>query len=170
MYCLALFQCRSDQHYVHSNNRLGLYFVISHTMKMVLVWMLSTVYVVSFAQKKYTQGDVVKNFSAGQMLNYKTKTTTLSLLQSDVTILDFFGTWCAPCVKALPELQAYKNKFKEDVSILLVSTEAENKLTKFISSRQLFTQPPPSLRWLSPLRTSWTSGLCKATIPRARIT
>ena len=110
-------------------------------MKMVLVWMLSTVCVFSFAQKKYTQGDVVKNFSAGQMLNYKTKTTTLSLLQSDVTILDFFGTWCAPCVKALPHLSALQAKYPRQLSIVLISTEETIRLQDFMGKRKDFPLP-----------------------------
>ena len=93
------------------------------------------------AQTAYKTGDVVADFKIGKLLNYVSSSSSLKEIQANVTIIDFFGTWCAPCIKALPELAAYKTKFKEDISILLVSTETETKLTKFISSRQPFSFP-----------------------------
>ena len=93
------------------------------------------------AQTAYKTGDVVTNLPIAKMLNHTSASSTLKNIRQTITIIDFFGTWCAPCIKALPELAAYKTKFKEDISILLVSTEAEAKLLKFISSRQPFAFP-----------------------------
>ena len=94
-----------------------------------------------YSQNVYKAGDAVPNLKIAKLLNYVSTSSSLNKMNSTITIVDFFGTWCAPCIKALPELQAYKNKFKEDISILLVSTEAESKLAKFISSRQPFIFP-----------------------------
>ena len=93
------------------------------------------------AQTAYKTGDVATDLKIAKLLNYSSTSSSLNKIHSNITIIDFFGTWCAPCIKALPELAAYKLKFKEDISILLVSTEAETKLTKFISSRQPFVFP-----------------------------
>ena len=93
------------------------------------------------SQTAYKTGDVVSDLPIAKMLNHSSSSSTLKKIQHTITIIDFFGTWCAPCIKALPELAAYKNKFKDDISILLVSTEPEAKLTKFISSRQPFLFP-----------------------------
>lgn len=95
----------------------------------------------TYCQNGYKTGDVVADLKIAKLLNYTSTTSSLNKIHGTITIIDFFGTWCAPCIKALPELQAYKNKFKEDISILLVSTEAESKLSKFISSRQPFSFP-----------------------------
>lgn len=93
------------------------------------------------SQTAYKTGDIAADLSIAKMLNHTSSSSTLKKIQSSITIIDFFGTWCAPCIKALPELAAYKNKFKDDISIVLVSIEAEVKLTKFISSRQPFIFP-----------------------------
>ena len=93
------------------------------------------------SQSFYKTGDIVSDLSIGKMLNHTVSSSSLNKQKSIITIIDFFGTWCAPCIKALPELEAYKNKFKQDISILLVSTETESKLTKFISSRRPFIFP-----------------------------
>lgn len=93
------------------------------------------------AQKKYKAGDVVADIKISKILNHATTSSSLKKINSTITIIDFFGTWCAPCIKALPELATFKLKFKEDISILLVSTEPETKLAKFINSRQPFMFP-----------------------------
>ena len=92
-------------------------------------------------QNGYTTGAIVADLPNTRILNYPDSISSLSRLQSNITILDFFGTWCMPCLKALPELQAYKNKFKTDLSVILVSTETEEKLQRFISNHQPFSFP-----------------------------
>jgi thiol-disulfide isomerase/thioredoxin len=96
---------------------------------------------ISQAQNGYKAGETVTDIPAKKILNYSTSSASLKSLQADITIIDFFGTWCAPCLRALPELSNYKNKFGQDIAIILVSTEEEIKLTKFIATRQPFTFP-----------------------------
>jgi thiol-disulfide isomerase/thioredoxin len=93
------------------------------------------------AQEPYKQSDLVSDLPAAQILNYPASPASLKKLQGNITIIDFFGTWCAPCIKALPELKSYQEKFKDDIKVILVSTETKEKLSKFISSRQPFAFP-----------------------------
>ena len=95
----------------------------------------------SFSQTGYKTGDIVGDLKIAKLLNYSSTSSSLNKIHSNITIIDFFGTWCAPCLRALPELEAYKKRFKNDISILLVSIEAEGKLIKFISTKQPFAFP-----------------------------
>jgi thiol-disulfide isomerase/thioredoxin len=97
--------------------------------------------ITSFAQNGYRAGDAVADLQAKKILNYTTSSSSLKNLKGNITIIDFFGTWCVPCIKALPELTNYKNKFAADVNIFLVSNETEDKLNKFIGSRKPFALP-----------------------------
>ena len=73
------------------------------------------------AQQPYKQSDLVSDLAAAQILNYPSSSASLKKLQGNSTIVDFFGTWCAPCIKALPELNSYQEKFKDDVKVILVT-------------------------------------------------
>jgi thiol-disulfide isomerase/thioredoxin len=95
----------------------------------------------SLAQNGYKAGDTVADLQAKKILNYTASSSSLTNIKGNITIIDFFGTWCVPCIKALPELTHYKNKFAADVNIFLVSNEAEDKLNKFISNRKPFALP-----------------------------
>lgn len=93
------------------------------------------------AQDGYKTGDAVQDFPIKKLLNREKPATNFNELQDDITILDFFGTWCVPCIKALPHLVNIQEKFKDNVSIILVSNEEEARLQKFLAARKDFIFP-----------------------------
>ncbi len=92
-------------------------------------------------QTVYKTGQTVANFKASKILNYTTAVSTLDSLGGQLTILDFFGTWCVPCIKALPNLSQLQQKFNGKLSIILISTEEPGRLEKFIAARKGFSFP-----------------------------
>ena len=52
-------------------------------------------------------------------------------LNHDATIISFWATWCLPCQKEHPALQAMKEKLKDkDIQILAISTDSPRSLAK----------------------------------------
>jgi len=94
-----------------------------------------------FAQGGLKEGDAVQNLAIIKLLNSSKPLTSLAGLSNKVTVIDFFGTWCSPCLKALPHLREVKDQFKDELNIVLVSNESESQLTKFISARKDFAFP-----------------------------
>ena len=43
-------------------------------------------------------------------------------------LIDFWATWCGPCRKAIPELNALQSKFKDRVVVIGISDEPEAKV------------------------------------------
>ncbi len=107
-------------------------------MKKLLLIPLLYLSILTNAQKGYQAGEIVNDLALKKLLNAPDSPNSLNNIKSSITIIDFFGTWCAPCLRALPELEAYKKRFTKDISILLVSIESESKLEKFISNKQPF--------------------------------
>lgn len=51
---------------------------------------------------------------------------SLAGLKGKVVLLDFWGTWCVPCIKAMPEIQQIHNYFKgKEVEVIGISVETE---------------------------------------------
>ena len=129
-------------------------------MRALILLLLLMNAIFSFGQNGYITGARVADIPNTRILNYPDSSSSLTRLQSNITVIDFFGTWCMPCLKALPELQAYKNKFKNDLSILLVSTETEDKLQRFITNHQPFSFPV-----IVDINTEYTNAFQPASYP-----
>src|SRR5882762_2076406 len=46
-------------------------------------------------------------------------------------MIDFWATWCGPCRKAIPELNAFQKKFAGKLVVIGVSDETEEKVRAF---------------------------------------
>lgn len=64
------------------------------------------------------------------------ETIHLSELKGKRVILDFWATWCPPCVKEIPHfIQLYGETSREDLIIIGISNEAREKLEKFVEKK-----------------------------------
>ena len=64
------------------------------------------------------------------------KTTKLSDLRDKPVYLNFWATWCPPCVKELPHIQAKYEQSKDRIHFLAISVDSEQEApAQFISSK-----------------------------------
>lgn len=83
----------------------------------------------------------MSSFPIKKLLNFSAASSSFEAIKKDITIIDFFGTWCVPCIKALPHLKEVQEKYKDKLQVVLVSIEEEEKLKKFIGARSGFSFP-----------------------------
>lgn len=70
------------------------------------------------------------------------KKVTLSELRGKVVLADFWATYCIPCVKALPELEALQKKYGPDgFTVIGLSVDDRAALVTKASSRAKVTYP-----------------------------
>ena len=72
-----------------------------------------------------------------KILNSDKASARLSDFKTKVVILDFWGTWCSPCIEALPHLEDLQKSFKNDLKILTITDESEERINRFLKKRSL---------------------------------
>jgi thiol-disulfide isomerase/thioredoxin len=65
--------------------------------------------------------------------------TALNNAQIDadkMIVLDFWATWCAPCIASFPHLDSIQKSFQKNVQVIAVSDESPLKVAGFLEKRR----------------------------------
>jgi thiol-disulfide isomerase/thioredoxin len=77
-------------------------------------------------------GKTVKNFTTNA--TFSGKPFEFNSLKGKYVLMDFWGTWCGPCVKEMPKVKAYSEKYKDKLVILGINSgDTKDKIDKFIT-------------------------------------
>lgn len=67
------------------------------------------------------------------------KTVTISDFKGKVIVLDFWETWCGPCLRLMPTLDKLSKDYSEDFVVLAVSpgwSDTKEDVQKFVSENK----------------------------------
>ncbi|RLD52701.1 MAG: TlpA family protein disulfide reductase [Bacteroidetes bacterium] len=84
--------------------------------------------------------DIIKlseNSYNWQLKNSENLSVNFADFKGKVIFLNFWATWCPPCVGEMPEIQKLYDKYKDnsDIQFLLVTNEPIQKATDFVNKR-----------------------------------
>ncbi|WP_299549004.1 redoxin domain-containing protein [Seonamhaeicola sp.] len=70
-----------------------------------------------------------------EYLNVATnKIETLETYKGKMVLLNFWGTYCPPCIKEFPDLKALETRYSEDLVVIAISDEDPAKIKQFVSN------------------------------------
>jgi thiol-disulfide isomerase/thioredoxin len=89
-----------------------------------------------------------------ELIDADGKITNLKTSQGKVIVINFWATWCPPCVAEMPDFQKLYNQYKDEVEFYFISHDSFDKVTAFADKKKLqmpFYQPksnePKDLRY-----------------------
>ena len=93
----------------------------------------------------------------------------LNLKDDNVHVVNFWATWCAPCIKEMPHFEKLNVNYKDkNVDVLLVSLDFpfnyEKKLKPFINEKRLQSKvvaldDPDMNSWMPKVNEEWTGAI-----------
>lgn len=94
------------------------------------------IYTILIASNSYSNEAVIKNNKVKKVdiskLNFKTFNNKKINLSAPIVIINFWATWCRPCLEELPSLVALRKKFSEEKLSIIAINEDHEDITKNI--------------------------------------
>lgn len=134
--------------------------LISHIIAAIFISLITLPGFVN-AQERTADGIPVVDYEGLRPLLEKQNDTTY--------IINFWATWCAPCIKELPYFQQIHDKYIDDkIKVILVSLDFERQLESrvvpFLNKNKVTPEvvllsDPHSNTWIDKVSTEWSGGL-----------
>jgi len=77
-------------------------------------------------------GDTITDVAIKQMLFYKTPTARISDFKGKLLVLDFWATYCIPCIQELPRFDSLQRQFNDKIQVLPVTFQKKEVIVPFI--------------------------------------
>ena len=79
------------------------------------------------------------NFFDLETLDGKKVEVVDKLIKKKVILVNFWATWCPPCIKEIPDLINLKERFEREIEIIFVSVDANptKVIPKFLKKNEL---------------------------------
>lgn len=85
------------------------------------------------AQTKSLLDTQIPDIQFDKVLNSDLLSASLNTFADKAILLDFWATWCAPCIKAFDHLEALQKEFPDDLLVMTVTSEDEKRITQFLT-------------------------------------
>lgn len=76
-----------------------------------------------------------------KLTNESGDTFNFEEIKGKVTVINFWATWCPPCIAEMPSLQKLYSKYKDDVEFLFVTSSDTKEIIKAFKAKNNYTFP-----------------------------
>jgi thiol-disulfide isomerase/thioredoxin len=77
-------------------------------------------------------GDKLPDMLINHVLNHSSNTINTASYRGKLLIIDFWATWCSPCVTMIPKMEALQNTYKGKIQFLPVTLQPAGVVTTFM--------------------------------------
>jgi thiol-disulfide isomerase/thioredoxin len=77
-------------------------------------------------------GQMMPELTLTGVHNYKSNTLNLADLEAKLIIIDFWATWCSPCVAMIPKIDQLQQRYHGDIQFISVTYQKEEEVVSFM--------------------------------------
>lgn len=78
-------------------------------------------------------GNTIPDLTIKNIINYRVQSIKISEFKEKLLILDFWATWCSPCIASFSKQDSLQKKYSGDLMILPVTYEETEYVSKFLN-------------------------------------
>jgi uncharacterized protein (TIGR03435 family) len=104
-------------------------------MKKLLIFWLGLFLNISASHAQTLLGQPAPNIHFNTVLNGPQPSFTLAQLRGKVVVLEFWGTYCGPCLTAMPHLQELQRQFAGRLQVVAISADSPARLARYLQAR-----------------------------------
>lgn len=78
-------------------------------------------------------GDTVPDILVNHIINYPAQTAKISGFRGKLLLIDFWATWCAPCIFMIPKLDSLQKEYRDEIQILPVTNMHADEVSAFLA-------------------------------------
>jgi len=118
---------------------------------LTLIYVITGMAVMGEAQNQQSSNQAIPNFVAiGErapnielptIMNFPRASASLQDFKGKLLILDFWATYCPPCIISMPKLSELQKQFDDKIQVLLVGAEDEPMARKLFASKPQIQLP-----------------------------
>jgi len=71
-----------------------------------------------------------------ELLNKNSAIYNFKDTKEKVVLVNFWATWCPPCIAEMPSMQALYNDYKDKIEFVFVSNEKQETINKFLEKKE----------------------------------
>src|ERR1700754_2282005 len=86
--------------------------------------------------------ETLPNISFDNILNAPVKNISLGQLKGKIVLIEFWATWCSPCIDVIPHLSQLQAKYSNKLQVITVTDEKTSRIRQFLNSK-------PSNLWVA---------------------
>ncbi len=95
----------------------------------------------AMAMKKLEENDAAIEHADFTLMDLEGKSWTLQSLHGKVVLVNFWATWCQPCRREMPDLDAVYKRFKSQGFVILgISDEEASKINQLLAENHVTYQ------------------------------
>jgi len=99
----------------------------------MLILMLLTPISVKAQTTETLVGENVPDATFREIVNYTSTSAKISDFKGKLLILDFWASWCSPCVAMFPKMDSLEKQFAGKIQVLPITKESEKKVVSFLN-------------------------------------
>lgn len=102
---------------------------------LILILLIPIVFTLksAYGSDSLVVGNSLPEISFHNVKNFESETAKLSDFRGKIVILDFWATWCTPCIANLPKMEALQKEYEKEIQIILVNNELPNVMESLFS-------------------------------------